>query len=176
MKQCVFSSKFFYLYTVVPALGDPHRERPPAVYGHFVNVPTHFNVKWPLISGHLPNADADSRLLVVSTCYNGQCKQMPRFRWSFQPKIAGAHPNLGPKVRSNFRAVVWWPTSNMSRHRDWWTTWLLQTIPFIGYVCFTTSTEKWRILFVQSAMLKNRTILSLDQRIEVLRRLSEHIM
>ena len=40
--------------TVVPALGDPRRERPPAVYGHFVNVPTHFNVKLPLISGHLP--------------------------------------------------------------------------------------------------------------------------
>ena len=78
--------------TVVPALGDPRRERPPAVYGHFVNVPTHFKVKLPVISGHLPNADADSHLLVVSTCYNGQCKQMPRFRWSFQPKIAGAHP------------------------------------------------------------------------------------
>ena len=67
-------------------MGDPRRERPPAVYGHFVNVPTHFNVKLPLISGHLPNADADSHLLVVSTCYNGQCKQMPRFPWSFQPK------------------------------------------------------------------------------------------
>ena len=40
--------------TVVPALGDPRRERPPAVYGHIVNVPTHFNVKLPLISGHLP--------------------------------------------------------------------------------------------------------------------------
>ena len=66
-------------YTVVPALGDPRRERPPAVYGHFVNVPTHFNVKLPVISGHLPNADADSHLLVVSTCYNGQYKQMPRF-------------------------------------------------------------------------------------------------
>ena len=30
--------------TVVPALGDPRRERPPAVYGHVINVPTHFNV------------------------------------------------------------------------------------------------------------------------------------
>ena len=95
--------------TVVPALGDPRRERPPAVSGHFVHVPTHFNVNLPLISGHLPNADADTHLLVVSTCYNGQCKQMPCFRWSFQPKIAGAHPNLGTTVRSNFRAVVWWP-------------------------------------------------------------------
>ena len=93
--------------TVVPALGDPRRERPPAVCGHFVNVPTHFKVKLPVISGHLPNADADSHVLVVSTCYNGQCKQMPRFRWSFQPKIAGAHPNLRPTDLSNFRAVVW---------------------------------------------------------------------
>ena len=32
-------------YTVLPALGDPRRERPPAVYGHFVNVPTQFNIK-----------------------------------------------------------------------------------------------------------------------------------
>ena len=159
--------------TVVPALGDPRRERPLTVYGHFVNVPTHFNVKLPLISGHLPNADADSHLLVVSTCYNGQCKQMRRFRWSFQPEIAGAHPNLGPTVRSHFRAVVWWLTSNMSCHRDWLTTWLRQTNPFIGYVCFTTSTEKSRILCIQHAMLKNRTILSLDQRIEVLCRLSK---
>ena len=98
---------YTYLSTVVPALGDPRRERPPAVCGHFVNVPTHFKVKLPVIGGHLPNADADSHLLVVSTCYNGHCKQMPRFRWSFQPKIAGAHPNLRPTDLSNFCAVVW---------------------------------------------------------------------
>ena len=41
--------------TVVPALGDPRRERPSAVYGHFVNVPIRVNVKFPQISGHLPN-------------------------------------------------------------------------------------------------------------------------
>ena len=85
--------------TVVPALGDPRRERPPAVCGHFVNVPTHFKVKLPVISGHLPNADADSHLLVVSTCYNGQCKQMPRFWWSFQPKKARAH------CRNSYNAI-----------------------------------------------------------------------
>ena len=79
--------------TVVPALGGPRRERPLAMYGHSINVPTHFNVKLPAISGHLPNADADSHLLVDSTWYNGQCKQMPRFRWSFQPEIARARPN-----------------------------------------------------------------------------------
>ena len=77
-------------YTVVPALGDPRRERPPVVYGHVNNVPTHFNVKLPAIGRHLRNADADSHLLVVRTCYNGQCKQIPRFRWSFQPKSANS--------------------------------------------------------------------------------------
>ena len=74
-----------YCATVVPALGDPRREQPPDVYGHVIKVPSHLNVKLPAISGHLPNADAESHLLVVPTCYNGQCKQMPRFRWSFQP-------------------------------------------------------------------------------------------
>ena len=29
--------------TVVPALGDPRRERPPAVSGHVINVPTHMS-------------------------------------------------------------------------------------------------------------------------------------
>ena len=47
-------------------MGDPRRERPSAMYGHIVNVPTHFNVKLPAISGHLPNAY--SHLLEVSTC------------------------------------------------------------------------------------------------------------
>ena len=51
------------LTTVVPALGDPRRERPPAMNGHIINVPTHFNVKVPAISGHLPNADADSHFV-----------------------------------------------------------------------------------------------------------------
>ena len=77
------NSTIHMLATVVPALGDPRHERPHAVYGHVINVPTHFNFKLPLISSHLPNTDADSHLLVVSTC-----KQMPRFRWSIQPKIA----------------------------------------------------------------------------------------
>ena len=96
----------YVVHTVVPALGDPRRERTPAVCGHLVNVPTHLKVKLPVISGHLPNAD--SHLLVVCTCYNGQCKQMPRFRRSFQPKITGVHPNLRTTDLSNFRAVVWW--------------------------------------------------------------------
>ena len=58
------------------------------MYGHVINVPTHHNVKLPVIGRHLPNQYADSHLLVVRTCYNGQCKQMPSLRWSFQPKIA----------------------------------------------------------------------------------------
>ena len=44
--------------TVVPALGDPRRERPPAVYGHVSNVPTHVNVTLPAIGGHLPKGPA----------------------------------------------------------------------------------------------------------------------
>ena len=77
--------------------------------GHVLNVPTHFNVKLPVIGGHLPNAD--SHLLVVRTYYNGQCKQqckqMLRFWCSFQPKIAGANPNLRATVHSNFHAAIW---------------------------------------------------------------------
>ena len=30
-----------YIYTVVPALGDPRRERPPALCGHVFDAPTH---------------------------------------------------------------------------------------------------------------------------------------
>ena len=106
-KSSIFcATLLIFSCTVVPALGDPCRERPPAVCSHFVNIPTYFKVKLPVISGHLPNAD--SHLLVVSTCYNGQCKQIPRFRWLFQPKIAGVHPNLRPTDLSNFRVVVWW--------------------------------------------------------------------
>ena len=97
--QCLYSST---------CLGRPPSERTPAMYGHVINVPTHFNVKLPAIGGHLPNADADSHLLVVRTCYNGQFKQMPRFRRSFQPKIArGGHPNLRPTFCSNVHAAIW---------------------------------------------------------------------
>ena len=64
--------------------------------------------------------------------------------------------------------TVWRPTSNMSRHREWLTTWLRQINLFIGYVCFTTPR-----LFFQLAMSKKITILSLDQRIEVLCRMDE---
>ena len=75
------TSDLVYISTVVPALGDPRRERPPAVYGHFVNVPTNFNVKLPLISGHLPNADADSHIHVKSPGFAGRLpefSQIPR--------------------------------------------------------------------------------------------------
>ena len=158
--------------TVVPALGDHRRERPPAVCGHVINVPTHFNVKLPPISGHLPNADADadadSHLLVVSTCYNGQCKQMPRFRWSFQHKIAVAHPNLRLIVRSNFRAIVqraiFYVVENEQRDCGKLVTFVLRHhVVKVTYYMF------------QPAMSKKGTIFSssLDQRIEMLRRLDE---
>ena len=47
----------------------PPDGRPPAVYGHVINVSTNFNVNVPQISIHLPNADADSNPLVVRVCY-----------------------------------------------------------------------------------------------------------
>ena len=84
----------FHHATVVPALGDPCRERPPDVYGHVINVPTHFNVKLPAIGRHLPNADADIHLLVVRTCYNGQCKQIQCFGGHFHPKSLAACSTL----------------------------------------------------------------------------------
>ena len=63
--------------TVVPAMCDPCRERPPDVYGHVINVPAHLNVKLPAIGGHLPNAD--SNLLVVRTCYKRTVKTNATF-------------------------------------------------------------------------------------------------
>ena len=155
--------------TVVPALDDHSRERPPAVCGHLINVPTHFHVKLPPISGHLPNADADSHLLVVSTCYNGQCKQMPRFRWSFQAKIAVAHPNLRLIFRSNFRAIVqraifYVVESNEPRDCGKLVAFVLRhQVVKVTYYVF------------QPAMSKKGTIFSssLVQRIEMLRRLDE---
>ena len=156
-----------FAYTVVPALGDPRRERPPAVYGHFVNVPTHFNAKLPVLSGHLPNADADSHLLVVSTCYNGQCKQMPRFRWSFQPKIACARPKLATVSSLKFPCCRL--VTNEQYQRDAASSRVMnhviaanQPIHWLRLLYDITS-EKSRIMFVQPAMSKNRTILSFDQ-------------
>ena len=62
--KCVICGDNF-ARTVVPALGDPRREWPPDVYGHAINIPTHFNIKLLAIGGHLTNAD--SHLLVVRT-------------------------------------------------------------------------------------------------------------
>ena len=146
-------------------MGDHRRERPPAVWRHLINVPTHFNIKLPPISGHLPNADPDSHLLVVIPCYNGQCKQMPRFRWSFQGKIAVAHPNLRLIVRSNFRAIVqraifYVVESNEPRDCG-------------KLVKFVLRHHVVKVTYY--VMSKKGTIFSssLDQRIEMLRRLDE---
>ena len=68
--------------TVVPALGDPRRERPPDVYGHVINVPTHFNVlicpsdeRPPAMYGHfclVPRVPVHDRNLLGSVY--GQCE------------------------------------------------------------------------------------------------------
>ena len=83
---CRLISKLSNNYTVVPALGDPRRERPPAVCGHFVNVPTHFKVKLPVISGHLPNADADSHLLVLAPAITDSANKCHVFGGHFNQK------------------------------------------------------------------------------------------
>ena len=137
--------------------------------GHLINVPKHFNVKLPPISGHLPNADADSHLLVVSSCHNEQCKQMPRFRWSFQPKIAGAHPNLRLVVRSNFRAIVQRARFYVIETNEPRACGKLVTFALRHHVVKVTYSV------FQPAMSKKGTIFSssLDQRIEMLRHLDE---
>ena len=124
------------------------------MYGHIIKVRTHFNVKLPAISGHLPNADADSHLLVVSTWYNGQCKQMPRFRWSFQPEIVTDEQYVTSSGVINHMIAA-----NQPLH------WLR--------LFYDTTSEKSRLLFFQLAMSKKITILSLDQGIEVLCRMGE---
>ena len=58
IRKLIVGYNHSFRYTVVPALGDPRRERPPALYDHVINArPTHFNVKLPLISGHLQCTD-----------------------------------------------------------------------------------------------------------------------
>ena len=130
-------------------MGDPRRERPPDMYGHVINVPTHPNVKLPAIGGHLH--DADSHLLVVRTCYNGQFKQIPRFRLSFQPKIdRGAHLKLRSTVRSNSHAANV-PSGDRKQCFISQTLWLHSFVLRHHVVC------------VKPAMSKKRTIRSFDQ-------------
>ena len=154
-------------------MGDPRRERPPAMYGHIINVPTHFNVKLPAISGHLPNADADSHLLVVSTWYNGQCKQLRCFRWSFQPKIAGALLHCDrlfaqiSVLSSGDRRVICHVIESDEPHDCGKST------PSLVTFVLRHPVGKSRFQFFQPAMSKKRTILSLVQRIVVLYRLGE---
>ena len=59
------------------------------MYGHVINFPTHVNVKSPEIGGHLPNADTDSRVLVVRTSYNGQYKPNVAFLVVMVPQTVG---------------------------------------------------------------------------------------
>ena len=66
------------VYTVLPALGDPSRERPPAVFGHVINVPTHFNVpirpsdeRPPAMCGHFclaPRVSVHDRYYCINKC------------------------------------------------------------------------------------------------------------
>ena len=107
----------------------------------------------------LTRTDADSHLLVVRTCYNGQCKQMPPFRRSFQPKIAGAYPNLRSTVRSIFSVL---PSGDhkhyfILRVNTCMMNNMISLMP-IGYVRFTTSRRKSHGLSFQPTMSKKRMI------------------
>ena len=157
--------------TVVPALGDPRRERPPAMYGHIINVPTHFNVKLPAISGHLPNADADSHSLAVSiTDSANKCRVFGgRFNQKSlaRAQIATDSSLILPCCRlvtdeqyvTSSRVINHMIAANHPLH---WSR-----------LFHDTTSEKSRLLFFQLAMSKKRTILSLDRGIEVLSRLGE---
>ena len=80
----------WYLSWMTPVVSD---HLPCIQYALLFNVPIHFSVKLPQISRHLPNGQS---LLVVCSWYNGQCKQIPHFRWSFQPEIAGTEISVLP--------------------------------------------------------------------------------
>ena len=152
--------------TVVPALGDPHRDRPPAMYGHIINVPTHFNVKLPAISGHLPNADADSQYC---------CPAAPGITDSANKcRVFGGlfdHISLARALIATDRLVTDEQHVTSSRVINHMIA-ANQPLHWLRLFYDTTS-EKSRLLFFQLAMSKKITILSLDQGIEVLCRMDE---
>ena len=60
------------------------------MYGHVINVPTHCNVKLPAIGGHLPNADADSHLLVSVPAITDSANTCRIFDYHLNPKSLAA--------------------------------------------------------------------------------------
>ena len=74
-------------YSVVPALGDLRRERPPAVYGHVINVPIHLNV---------PIRPSDER----PPAMYGHFSLVPRV------SVHGRYYCTTPKYRYWFRAIL----------------------------------------------------------------------
>ena len=90
-------------------------------------------------------------------------------RWSFQPKIAGAHPNLRLIVRSNVHAIVQREIFYVIESNELRACRKLATFVLRHHVVKVTYSV------FQPAMSKKGTIFSssLDQRIEMLRRLDE---
>ena len=156
-------SRHVYSSTCVWAQRPLSCKRPPAVYAHVINVQTCVTRPRTVIYWLSAPAITDSANIY-----------MPRFLWSLQPTIAGTNPNLRAIVRSNFRDVVWWPTNNN-----------FMSSKVVNHVIAATRPLHWFLFRLphhvvkvtssvfQPAMSKKRTILSLDQRIEVLRRLDE---
>ena len=59
-------------YTVVPAFCGPSDQRHPAICGHVDHVRTVFHLIWPLMSGHLHNADTDTDSTTICPHNYGQ--------------------------------------------------------------------------------------------------------
>ena len=86
------------MYLQLPALGDPGRERPPAMYGHIINVPTHFNVKLPAISGYLRSAATKEGTTAIVEKYRKLLKKTKQARLG-QIILSGILPVCGNRIQ-----------------------------------------------------------------------------
>ena len=99
---------------------------------------------------------------------------MPRFRWSFKKKSVARIQTCHRDSSLKCPCCRLRPTSNTSRPSRVTNHVIVANQPLHWLRLFyDISLEKSCILFVQPAMPKNRTILSLYQRLEVLCRLGE---
>ena len=141
-----------FVITVVPALGDPHRERPPTLYGHFITMSRHISTL-----NYLRSADT--------------CLTRTVIYWLSVPAIAnsvskcrvfGGHFNSKSlaHILTCDRQFAQISVLSSGDHKQyfismpaWWTTWLWNSS--IGYVRFTTLRRKCHVFCFQPAMSKN---------------------
>ena len=162
--------------TVVPALGDPRRERPPAVYGHYVmsrHIST-LNYLWSaatcltrtrtVIYWLSAPAITDSANKCHVFCGHFNQKLLARTQTCDRQFSQISVLSSGDQRAISERCHV----IESDGPRD-----CGKSTPSLVTFALRHHVGKSRIMFVQPAMLKNRTILSFDQRIEVLCRLGE---